>query len=188
MTSTKTSLVSYLVLVLILLGMLVYGVWDIRYKNQKTAALLEQAKVLGSADVFAQSTHALRNNYKDDLEFLDHLALDDDSLVSFIELIEKSGKEMGVNASIVSVAVDKEKTTASSTQKLPSRVRITIKSDGEWASSVEFLHALENLPTQVSVESSSLMTTLPAGDVSLEKKAVKEPWRLNVVLSIYSFK
>lgn len=184
MPSTKTSLISYTVLSLVLLGIVVYGVFDIWHKSQKTSQLLQEAEVLGQADTLAQSTRFLKNNSKEDVAFIESRALNNESLVSFIELIERTGQEMGLTVSITSVSVEKEK-TSSSTSMLPSKVNVALKSVGEWAPSIEFLHALENLPTQVYITNTSLLTTFPTDIVFPEKK---EPWYLNVALTVHSFK
>jgi hypothetical protein len=180
MTSTKTALLSYITLSFLMILVLVYGVVDIRKKSIKTQEAQQEVDALAQNDVLSQSIRMLKTNSKDDLDYLETLALDNDKLVPFIEFIESTGREMGLTVSIASVSVDK--VTPGSTSILPPKVHVTIETDGSWASNIKFLYALENLPTQVFIDSTTLQTTFSGGEVS------KKVWQMGTVLSLYAFK
>jgi hypothetical protein len=182
MTSTKTTLYSYIILSVLLILILVYGVVDIRKKSAKTLSVQREVDALAQNDTLAQSIKMLKTNSKEDLDYLDTLALDNDKLVPFIEFIESTGREMGLTISIASVTVDK--VSPSSTSKLPPKVHVTVETEGSWASNIGFLHALEHLPTQIFIDTTTLQTTFS----NQENPGSKKVWQMGTVLTLYSFK
>lgn len=185
MTHTKTLLYASLASTLILLAVLSYGFYDIRAKNKETSALLNEADVSTQSNMLAQSIRSMKNNSAGDIMLLDTSTLSDDKLVPFIELIEGVGKGMSLKTTITSVSVDKADARASAVE--PAKVHVTVQTEGAWAPSIGFLHALENLPTPVAIDS----TTLVANAISTggtAKVSGTKLWKTETTITLYSFK
>jgi len=153
---------------LILLAVIIFGVSDIRSKNQETSILLNEARQVTEAGGITQSIKMIQANSREEITALDELVFTNDKLVSLIESIEEKGKVLKLDTKIASVE-RKESATAD-----PDLIRMVVEAGGSWSATSAFLHALESLPYRVMIDESSLLRT-------------PEDWRLRVTFSIHSF-
>ena len=154
---------------LALLGLIVFGVYDIRVKNIETSTLLSEAGQVAEIGSIAQSIKVLKSSTIEDVNLLNRLALTNDNLVPLIESIESKGRSLNLVTSIASVERNK---AAESTE--PDKIRMVIEAEGALAGTFTLLQAIESLPHRVVID-----------DVSLLE--VSEGWHLRVVLLLYIF-
>jgi len=121
-----------------------------------------EAEELGQVDNIAQTIRVSRNNAGEDLASLDSLILSQNKIVPFIEMIESLGKQMNLEIKTSSVSTDE------------TNVFIVIEADGEWARSMNFIHALESLPLKAVIDEA---TTNLLGDGS-------QGWHTRVAISL----
>jgi len=159
---TKTILISLSLIILILFGFLFYVLYKIRTQNQKVINLEVQAEELKQMDNIAQTIRFTKNNTGDDLARLDNLILSQDKIVPFIENVEGIGKQMGLKTQITSVSTDE------------TNVFVEIDTEGEWIRSMDFVHAVENLPLKVTIDE---MAITFLGDLS-------QKWHTRISLSL----
>ncbi|PIQ66541.1 MAG: hypothetical protein COV96_00830 [Candidatus Zambryskibacteria bacterium CG11_big_fil_rev_8_21_14_0_20_42_18] len=153
---------------LILLAVIVFGISDIRSKNQETSILLNEARQVTEAGGLTQSIKTIQANSREEITALDELVFTNDKLVSLIESIEEKGKVLKLNTKIASVE-RKESATSD-----PDLIRMVVEAGGSWSATSAFLHALESLPYRVMIEESIL-------------SQAEDSWRLRIVFSIHSF-
>lgn len=178
-TSSKTLLISVLLLVVALAAVLGYEIYAINYENIETAALASQVADNAKGTQIVGDLKAIQMNDTAELNFLQSLAVSKSTLVPFLELVEKTGSALNLKTKISTVSVDQGKTASTTANKL----HVTLSTEGDWANSFGFVHALENLPYRVMIDQISLATDLTEGTVS----AAKPVWRSNIILSLYSF-
>lgn len=169
MNNSKTLLVAVSLVSVTLLAILVFGVYSIQVKNEKTSALLNSADSSAETAVLVQSIRAVQKSAGEDIQALEGFVLTESKLVPFIESIEKTGQVLGLDTNILSV-----EETVSKKLGEPKIVRIVIEAKGSWSGTLSFLRAIESLPHKVMIEESSF---------SKEETG----WRLRIVLSLYSF-
>jgi len=162
---TKTILVSMILSVIILMVVLSYGLYQMRIQSLKAQNLKTQVSSLEQIDSVAQTIRFLKNNSGDYLASLDKLTFSQTKIVSFIELVEGLGKQFGLEINTVSVTTDK------------TTVHIIFEADGGWARSIDFIHAIENLPFIVLIDDATMTTA---------QESVRG-WRTHVELAIPFF-
>ena len=165
MSKNKTIIFLLSAIFFVVLAILVYGVYEIRSENQKISDISNQADEATRESAVAGSIRSIKNSYAPSINKIESLVITSDKLVPFIESIEKLGKDMGLTIKTTSVSLDK--TDSSKEIKYPSRVHISIETDGPWGGSLSFLAALENLPTKVFVDSTSLALDAAPSDSTL---------------------
>jgi len=167
-----------------------YFIFIIRSKGQEASLLINQADSATEQEGLAQSIQAVKNASKDDILLLNQYALTEDTLVPFIELLENTGKSMNLSTKIASVNLTKQDAKDAS---ISDQVSIEVETDGSWNSSVGFVHLLENLPTGVIINSSSLTvgnTTEATNSqtTTTQTTSTKRSWHTKTVLLLNSFK
>lgn len=166
---SKLSLIVVSLIWVILLALAIFMVYDIKVKNQETSRLQSEADRITESRNVSQSIRIARDKVADDVADLDHLALSSDKLVFLIEGIEGAGRALGLDTNIISVGKEEDRKFPE-----PDIIRITIETQGTWASTLTFLRALESLPHRVMIDKSIFSK---AGD----------DWYLKIVLSLNSF-
>lgn len=121
------------------------------------------------AQTLARSMRMIQDEAGGVLEAFNKLVLTSDKLVPLIESIEKTGRGLGLDTSILSVA--KTENTGSGE---PDVARIVIETQGPWAGVLSFLRTVENLPHRVMIEESSF-------------SRAEVGWRSRIVLALYLF-
>ena len=167
--NSKLSLTILALVSLVLLAVLVLGAYDIQAKNRKASELLNLANQAAEASTLARSIRMMQDSAAEDLAAFDNLTLSDDKLVPLIEGIERMGRALGLDASIISVGKIEDKKSVE-----PDVIRIVMETQGSWTPTLSFLRAIESLPHRVTIEESSL-----------SKAEVN--WRSKIVLSLYLF-
>lgn len=188
--NTKPLLISLSIIACILLAMFVYSVFEIGSKNAEAALLHSEADMAAVNDTIAQSIRASRNAAKEHLEELSDVILTDEKLIPFIELLEVTGQEIGLNTEIASVSAEDSNESARY-----SKVRVTVETKGGWAESIRFIHALENLPYHTEImESSVILSDSSEGNIELTDSnrnttgASGTVWSTSTSLIVYVFK
>ncbi|OHA89767.1 MAG: hypothetical protein A3C70_00715 [Candidatus Zambryskibacteria bacterium RIFCSPHIGHO2_02_FULL_43_14] len=167
--NSKLLLTVFSLITIILLFALIIGVYSIRAKNQKISELINLATQASEVEVMARSIRAVQNSAKEDLEAFDDFVLSDDKLVALIESIEAVGQTLDLETKIVSVSKIEDKKVI-----VPDMIYIAMETQGPWAGTFSFLHAIENLPHRVKLDK-----------LSLSKE--EDGWHLAVTLVLYSF-
>ncbi len=170
MTNTKFSLILMAFVTLILMGILGFGLWQIKTKNNQASELLHEAEHLAEVDVLTQFIQTVQAEAGQSLRTFDSLTLSSAKLVSFIESIEGVGKELGLEVKIVSVDRVEVKDSPE-----PPTFKIAIDTSGSWQGNFSYLAAIESLPTRVMVESINL------------SKAEEKGWQSRIVVLVHSF-
>ncbi|MDB5266809.1 MAG: hypothetical protein JWN89_624 [Parcubacteria group bacterium] len=187
MRDTKTLLVSLSIIALFFVSLLGYAVYDLRGKNQETSLLVNAADASARSTDSALSLRTAKNNSEAAIAELDTSILTEGELVPLIEEIEKTGKDLGLKTSISSVTVDKVDPTAHGND--PDKVHVALEAEGPWAGSIAFIHALQNLPTKISIDDVSIISGTSSGVSPTGKPlAAKKIWRLQAALTVYLFK
>ena len=193
MSKNKTIIYLLLALFFVTLIILVYGVYEIRLENQKISDISNQADEATRESAVAGSIKSIKNSYAPSINKIESLVVTSDGLVPFIESIEKLGKDMGLTIKTTSVSLDKADPTKEI--KYPSRVHISIETDGPWGGSLSFLAALESLPTKVFIDSTNLtLGVVPSDSTSptLTKGKLVVPimrsWHTSTSITVSIFK
>jgi hypothetical protein len=173
--STFTILILTSSVALLLIGILSYGIYEMRSKNQKTFVLLQEADKIATEDLLYQSIRSVRSSIREDLSQFDEVVLTEEKVVPLIERIENAGRTLGLETKIASVSLLKvEGNLPALPTDNPKKVRLIIETKGSRGNSMDFLSALESLPHRVIVDEASL--TLEEGG-----------WRTRTSLSVYAF-
>ncbi len=162
-------IVMFSLVFLVLLSVIVFGIYDIRSKNQETSLLINEARQVTEVGGLTQSIKTIQANSRKDIIAFDELVFTNDKLVSLIESIEEKGRGLKLDTSIVSV----ERKEGESPSE-PDLIRMVVEAEGSWSSASAFLHALESLPYRVMIDESRLIQN-------------QEGWHLKVAFSIHSF-
>lgn len=183
---TKSILIFLLTLSVFLVGVIGYGIYYIANKNRETSGLEATIEADSKNSVLIQSIKSIENKSGNDLESLDNLALSKEDLVSFIENLENTAKSMGLNVKIASVSVEAPKDDSS-----PSKIHLKIDTSGKWAGTLQFIHALENLPYRAIINSSEISTDKievnPEELSNASSTQVKIIWKSSSEIALYSF-
>ncbi len=163
-TPTKTILISLCLLVLTLIVVLVFGLYKIRAQSEEVVSLENKAESLGQMDNIAQSVRSIRNSSGANLSRLDNLIVSQKKVVSFIEMVEGLGGQMGLLTKTLSVNTDE------------TTVRIALETDGSWARSMNFIQALENLPYKVVLD-----------ETTMAYSAESKSWHTNIIIVLPFF-
>ncbi len=148
-------------------GILYYELSSIsRIRGEVTQANIAILEKTGS-DSRTKSILALQENYKDDLAVINNTVLNKTELVSVLEELEKTGRNLGLKTSISSITDEATKTASSTAQT----VRIAVSAEGVWSSNLAFIRLIENLPHKISIER-----------VDLTKS--EEIWRTNATIKV----
>ncbi len=183
---TKTILIIASFVIIILSGVLAYGIEQIKSENELASHMQNQAESLAEANALAQSIRTAKNKAATDLAALDAISLTQTDLVPFIGLIEETGKQMGLDTTIESVSSDPVKvSTASSTDfQPPQPIHIVIATKGNWSGSFGFIHALENVPQHITVDSVDMRVDEMQGTKTASSTRV---WHTEAAITIYAF-
>ncbi|KND48499.1 MAG: hypothetical protein AB200_02100 [Parcubacteria bacterium C7867-005] len=191
MSKTKTLLFSSVFLTILLVLVFGYEIYYIRTKSHETSALLNETDARTERDNLVQTIRAMRNSHKEDIAKLEGVSVNEETLVPFIEVIENTGRGMGLKTKTVSVSPDKLDPKAKATNQ--NLVKVNMETDGSWQANIGFLHALENLPMHASIESITLVYGQGASSEAMfDDTGGKTPngkiWRMTTSLSINVFK
>lgn len=167
--NSKLLLTVLALIAVILLAVLTAGIYSVRAKNQKISELLNLADQASEIEVLTRSIRAVQSGAEKDLKAFDNLVLSDDKLVALIESIEAAGQTLGLGTKIVSVSKIEDKKAI-----VPDMIAITIETQGPWAGTLSFLHAIESLPHRIRIDK-----------LTLSKEEVG--WRSATTLVLYSF-
>lgn len=167
--STRLAVGIFSLIFIILLAAIVFGIYDIRSKNQETSILLNDARQVTEVGGLTQSIKTIRASLSEDSLALDELAFTSEKLVPFIESIEEKGESLKLDTSITSVEKKEGADPAD-----PGLINLVVETTGSWASNSAFLHAIESLPYRVMIKESTLSRN-------------QDAWHLRVLFSIHSF-
>jgi hypothetical protein len=170
MNNTKSILVLFSLLSLVLFGVLSMGFYKIRIKNEETYKLLNTVSQADQAEILAQTIEAARTKAALDLETLNKLTFEEAKTVSLIEDVEQAGRDLGVRTQINAV----NKTSLPNSPEL-ELFKMTIEARGTWQNTFSYLKALESLPYRIVMENTNL-------------KKEENEWVLRIVMGLHSFK
>ncbi|MBX4189602.1 hypothetical protein KW785_03365 [Candidatus Parcubacteria bacterium] len=189
---TKTLLVVALLSIVVLAAVVTYGLQEIKNRNELASTLQNQSDDLTEANQLAQSIKTTREKAAGNLSALDEVTITQSELVPFIELVEDIGKKLGLELTITSVDSESVKPSASASStgfQAPQPIHISIDTKGNWAGSFGFIHALENLPQRVRVDSAEMdVAQLVSAPNSTSTEVTSTgKWHTRSTITIYSF-
>lgn len=139
----------------------------VKAKNERISALHNKIEAEAAEENFLTSVKTLVNDTAVLREKIQDFTVAAEGAVPFIELLESTGREVGVAVSIESVnPVALPNATAVET------LRMQVTGVGAWAGVVRFLGLLELLPFEVSVE----QVAVSIGE--------KDAWRLDATVTV----
>lgn len=149
---TKDIILVLGVTILLLLAGVVWEIWiTSKYKAETIAATASAQSRLGS-DVWSRNVKEIQGEFGVETEVLHAAAITRPGLATLVELLESTGKDMGLSVTIVSVKNESDKDPVNK----PHNVRITIETRGGWSGSLAFVRLLQSLPHKTMIESTSL--------------------------------
>ena len=143
-TATKKTLISLISLLVILVGLALFGLYKIQSMDKSVFELENQLSSLSQVDSITQFIRSARNNAQPDLLNLEEIVMTRPKLVSLIETLEGLGQSLSLETTIISVNTDK------------TTIHMVVETEGGFVRSVDFLRALENLPHRVVIVETSL--------------------------------
>jgi len=167
--NSKFILLSHSLILLIVIGIVIFALYNIKNKNQEAFQLQINADETALARQISRSIRLAQNNSSQDLADFDKLLLTSGKLVSLIDNIEKSGRALGLETNIVSVGKAEEKDSGQS-----NIVSIAIETKGAWVPTLSFIRTIESLPYRVMISRSDL-------------SKVDNEWHLKITLSLHLF-
>ncbi len=141
---------------------------EIRTTNRHISELLNQIDAEAVQESTQNSIKALVAETAPLRKQVQSYSIDKEESVSFIELLEDVGKEVGVAVSVQSVAIV-ERPGVTSFENL----QLTLKATGSWQSVVRFLGLLESLPYEAQIAQATVVSVPGDG-----------PWRLDLTLTV----
>lgn len=168
--SSQTIPIFLAIALLVLIGILVFGIYDIKIKNAEVSRILNETGQTAQNEKLIDSIKALQENNAEDIQTLETIVFTSNKLVPLIEDVEGVGRTLGLETKIASVSEFNDKSTTG-----PKLIRIAIETTkGSWSGTLAFLKAIENLPHRVLIDEAVL---------SKEDKS----WRLRMTISIHIF-
>jgi Tfp pilus assembly protein PilO len=161
---STTSLIGLLLLIVVLmLALFVYGEFMVKQLNTKTVVLDQELKVSAEDMSSFQSIKAMQTEALSNLDKLNSLQLREDEVVDLIEIIEATGRTLGLVVSTKSVSVDKI-----SEEEFPKVVKLKIEAMGSWQGTVTMLEAIQSLPYLVTISEASLLKGEKSWELELD--------------------
>ncbi len=167
-SNSKPLLIILSLISAILAVVLVLGIYNIRLKNKETSELLNLVDEAADRETSSQSIRAIQNSAAEDIKAFNKIILSNDRLVPLIENIEASGRDLGLDAEILSVG-EVEGTGSLGLHT----IRMVIETQGAWAPTLSFLRVMESLPHRVLIDESNISKQ-------------SDGWRSRIVVSLYS--
>jgi hypothetical protein len=168
--NSKISLILLSSVALVLVGLVVFDINNVRMKNEETSRLLLLADQASEEKAAVQGVRVARNNVTEEIAAFEDVALTDAKLVSTIETIESAGRRLGLATRIVSV----EKSGEESGEPY-QKVILLVETKGSWPGTHTFLKAMESLPNRADFD-----------EMHLQKEG--GVWNARIGISLYSFK
>lgn len=174
--NTKIILAEHIVVLMFLIALFVFGIYDIRAKNKETSELLGEVDSITTARSNAREVEQILKSATTSIREFEGLILTSDKLVNLIEKIEKTGRDLGLETAIVSVGGADE-----GGSKKTEKIRIVLETKGSWTANFTFLSAIESLPYRVIINESSFLKEEGSQSGDIPK------WRQKIILELYSF-
>ena len=165
--NSKLILILFSLLLIVMITSAAVTIYEIGIKNKETSRLQDEADSLTEARNLSHSIRLVQNSAAEDLADFNNFLLSNDKLVFLIEDIEKTGRTLGLETSIVSVGKTEGNGSIQS-----GMINIAIETQGSWTPTLSFLRAIEFLPYRVMISESNL-------------SKVGDSWHLRIVLSLY---
>lgn len=176
LNKSKLQLTTLLLLSIVFLAALILEIYNIQLKNRETSEFFNLVDHDAKVATLTQSIRMIQTNAAEDIAAFDNLTLSDNNLVSLIENIEATGRAFGLVTNIASVEKIEDKKSVE-----PDLIRLAIETQGSWASTLSFLHAIESLPHRIMINE----LNLSRDEVGPAKDGAS--WHLKIILSLYSF-
>jgi Tfp pilus assembly protein PilO len=171
-----TSLTRIIIIGLITLatmGGLGYEVYLISSIQNEVTSTNESTDLQVGSDSRAKNIALLQESARAEVKMIEEVLLTRSDLVSLVEKLEKTGRDLGLNVSISSITNDSK--TSSSVN--PETVRISIEARGSWAPSLSYVRLIENLPHKFSVEKVDIGTDGEGWRTLISLKLITYPER-----------
>jgi Tfp pilus assembly protein PilO len=158
----KKILTTGLVLNIVVWGLYSVVFWQIRAQTQNVSVLSSEAENETKKDETLRIIKTSLSESGNDILLLDSYFVSQEEVDDFIGSMETLGKDMGVNLSVGSVAVEPDK----GKDDFKEFLRLKVGINGPWANVIDFLSALENLPYKVRLDQVSVSLGSDAGQSS----------------------
>ncbi len=164
----KDTILTVSFLGMLVLGMLIllgFSIYQIRGENEETSLLLSAIEKRAEEDALVQSIKSLQKSAEAEILTLEEATISEAELVSVIEKLEEAGRALSLNLEVVSV--DKIE------DDMP-RVLLALESEGSWQKNFLLLSALEELPYKAVLS-----------EATLSKEGSN--WRTRATLTLYLY-
>ncbi|MSU56239.1 MAG: hypothetical protein EXS51_02955 [Candidatus Taylorbacteria bacterium] len=166
---SKELLVITLLLNLAAAGWYGFLFYEVKQKNERISNLVNEIEVRSAEENMQGSIKTLVAETEPLREKLSNYFVGKEGAVTFIELLEQAGRDVGASVTIEAV----------SPVELPSvsfaeTLRFTIKATGTWSSVTRFLGLMEFLPYEAQIQQVVISRSALAG----------EGWRLDFTLRV----
>lgn len=148
--SAKTVRLFAVAIVLVVVGILAYGVivWDIRKNIDEADGLSMNIAAESQKEANIESIRNIFRGTAEERGKIDSYFVSSDNIVDFLEKIEFLGKKSGVSLSFDSVDIPSEEKNI---------LRVRVGTEGSWEDTFYFLSLVENLPFKIELEKSSIV-------------------------------
>lgn len=142
---------------------------EVKAKNERVSDLVNRIDAETTAENLQNSVKALVAQTAPQRVKLNSYVIEKDGAVSFIELLERVGDDVGVAVAIESV----ERSERAETPAV-EELRLALKATGAWSGVVRFMGLLELLPYEARISQAALS----------KKDAKEDPWHITLSLIV----
>jgi hypothetical protein len=149
--SSKSRIIYLVLLIAVFAALLGYLLVSISSARRSANEAYAESLSLSGNDSWTREVRMIQNELQSDLAALDEAAITQPELISLIESLEKTGREMGLKVLFSSITAEGEQSSTT-----PQTVKMTVDTEGSWSASLAFVNLLEHLPVKSSIENSNL--------------------------------
>jgi hypothetical protein len=182
---THTTKIVFLFAGVVLLSAgMVYGLfWFIRYNSQKTVEYENLVQERLDADANAIKVKTTVERERDTIEVVKSRIIPAEGIATFIEMLGTLARRFSL-----SFEVQSANESDHSVNKDYKLLVLTMRSQGSWAATYQFLSALESLPYKSSVGSVSLQSQIVTEPSTASSTRSRTVWIGTYTLNVVRFK
>lgn len=148
--SPKSRIIYLALFITLFAALLAYLLVSISTARRSATEAYAESLSLSGNDSWTREVGRIQDELQGDLATLDEAAITQPELISLIESLEKTGREMGLKVLFSSLVSEGVSSTT------PQTVKMVVDTEGSWSASLAFVNLLEHLPVKSSIENSTL--------------------------------
>lgn len=158
---------------------------DIKLRNKHTSELQNNIELQIRRDKYMSSVELAVQNDRANIEKISNSIIGQDDDVTFIELLENTAKNNGLDI-VINTLVIEDNSSFSTTDMTTLKIRA--KTNGPWSGTYLFLNELELLPFNIRVEKLSL-TNGSSNTAEFKNTATSSaPWQSDFEIRVLKYK